>query len=262
MGAPGYALMQDGTQAELPAPPPVPPEAPAAPPLPSFVDVEEQPRLRATIAPASARVRTASRACCQAAIPPAYHAGGRARSPPATAHRALRSGSRDVPGEGVGAQTHDLEFARYNEVVLDTAPSRHALDFLDYPARLGRMLEVRTLEWRVDLAKLAGSTLDERGVGFKCSLRSRRPIAFSSPSTRSGGTISGPAPRSPCCLCTRRWRCGSTNRRRRCTSPGMGSRSPRDRNRHRVGSRLGRTCGARSPYRHRTRTPAPWGSLR
>lgn len=47
-------------------------------------------------------------------------------------------------------------------MVLDTAPSRHALEFLDYPGRLGRMLEARTLEWMVGLAKLAGSTLDDR----------------------------------------------------------------------------------------------------
>ncbi|MBI3202064.1 MAG: hypothetical protein HYZ29_11020, partial [Myxococcales bacterium] len=62
----------------------------------------------------------------------------------------------------VGAQTHELESGRYDEVVLDTAPSRHALEFLDYPGRLGRMLEARTLEWMVGLAKLAGSTLDDR----------------------------------------------------------------------------------------------------
>ncbi|MBK7583617.1 MAG: hypothetical protein IPI67_25915 [Myxococcales bacterium] len=46
--------------------------------------------------------------------------------------------------------------------MLDTAPSRHALEFLDYPGRLGRMLEARTLEWMVGLAKLAGSALDDR----------------------------------------------------------------------------------------------------
>lgn len=57
---------------------------------------------------------------------------------------------------------HELESGRYDEVVLDTAPSRHALEFLDYPGRLGRMLEAKTLEWMVGLARLAGSTLDER----------------------------------------------------------------------------------------------------
>jgi len=57
---------------------------------------------------------------------------------------------------------HELESGRYDEVVLDTAPSRHALEFLDYPARLGRMLEAKTLEWMVGLAKLAGATLEDR----------------------------------------------------------------------------------------------------
>ncbi|MBK7583606.1 MAG: AAA family ATPase [Myxococcales bacterium] len=57
---------------------------------------------------------------------------------------------------------HELNSGRYDEVVLDTAPSRHALEFLDYPGRLGRMLEARTLEWMVGLAKLAGSALDDR----------------------------------------------------------------------------------------------------
>jgi anion-transporting ArsA/GET3 family ATPase len=57
---------------------------------------------------------------------------------------------------------HELESGRWDEVVLDTAPSRHALEFLDYPARLGRMLEAKTLEWMVSLAKLAGATLEDR----------------------------------------------------------------------------------------------------
>lgn len=57
---------------------------------------------------------------------------------------------------------HELESGYYDEVILDTAPSRHALEFLDYPARLGRMLEARTLEWVASLARLAGATLDDR----------------------------------------------------------------------------------------------------
>lgn len=57
---------------------------------------------------------------------------------------------------------HELGSGLYDEVVLDTAPSRHALEFLDYPARLGRMLEARTLEWVAGLARLAGAALDER----------------------------------------------------------------------------------------------------
>ncbi len=57
---------------------------------------------------------------------------------------------------------HELGSGLYDEVVLDTAPSRHALEFLDYPARLGRMLETRTLEWVAGLARLAGVALDDR----------------------------------------------------------------------------------------------------
>lgn len=57
---------------------------------------------------------------------------------------------------------HELGSGLYDEVILDTAPSRHALEFLDYPARLGRMLEARTLEWVAGLARLAGAALDAR----------------------------------------------------------------------------------------------------
>jgi anion-transporting ArsA/GET3 family ATPase len=35
---------------------------------------------------------------------------------------------------------HELESGRWDHVVLDTAPSRHALEFFDYPGRLARML--------------------------------------------------------------------------------------------------------------------------
>ncbi len=57
---------------------------------------------------------------------------------------------------------HELGSGLYDEVILDTAPSRHALEFLDYPARLGRMLEARTLDWVAGLARLAGVALDAR----------------------------------------------------------------------------------------------------
>lgn len=57
---------------------------------------------------------------------------------------------------------HELESGRWDHVVLDTAPSRHALEFLDYPARLARMLEAKTLKWLAGLAKIADAALDER----------------------------------------------------------------------------------------------------
>lgn len=56
----------------------------------------------------------------------------------------------------------ELGSGLYDEVILDTAPSRHALEFLDYPARLARMLEGRSLEWVAGLARLAGVALDVR----------------------------------------------------------------------------------------------------
>lgn len=57
---------------------------------------------------------------------------------------------------------HELASGRYDEVILDTAPSRHALDFLDYPQRLVGLLEGRTLEWFSGLARFAGTALDDR----------------------------------------------------------------------------------------------------
>ncbi len=54
---------------------------------------------------------------------------------------------------------------RYDHVVLDTAPSRHALDFVDYPARLVAMLEARTLRWVAQLAGHAGALLGRRPEG-------------------------------------------------------------------------------------------------
>ncbi len=57
---------------------------------------------------------------------------------------------------------HELESGRWDHVVLDTAPSRHALEFFDYPGRLARMLEARTLKWVAGLARFADSALEDR----------------------------------------------------------------------------------------------------
>lgn len=72
---------------------------------------------------------------------------------------------------------HELESGRYDEVVLDTAPSRHALEFLDYPSRLGRMLEARTLEWVAALGRIAGATLDDRPEGKGLFAWGKRRVA-------------------------------------------------------------------------------------
>ncbi|MCS6899002.1 MAG: ArsA-related P-loop ATPase [Myxococcales bacterium] len=42
---------------------------------------------------------------------------------------------------------HEVDSGDYDEVVLDTAPSRHALAFLTYPNRLLDLLEARALSW-------------------------------------------------------------------------------------------------------------------
>ena len=57
---------------------------------------------------------------------------------------------------------HELESGRWDHVVLDTAPSRHALEFLDYPGKLVRMLEARTLGFIAGLARFADSGDPER----------------------------------------------------------------------------------------------------
>jgi anion-transporting ArsA/GET3 family ATPase len=55
----------------------------------------------------------------------------------------------------------ELESGDYDEVVLDTAPSRHALEFIDYPARLVAMLEGRTVRWLAAMADHAGASVDD-----------------------------------------------------------------------------------------------------
>jgi anion-transporting ArsA/GET3 family ATPase len=46
----------------------------------------------------------------------------------------------------------DLQSGEYDHVVLDTAPSRHALYFLTYPKQLLDLLDARALKWIADLA--------------------------------------------------------------------------------------------------------------
>jgi len=52
----------------------------------------------------------------------------------------------------------------FDVVVIDTAPSRHAIDFVTYPGRLAAMLGGRTVSWLSGLAKRAeGSASSSRG---------------------------------------------------------------------------------------------------
>ncbi|MEZ4226139.1 MAG: ArsA-related P-loop ATPase [Polyangiaceae bacterium] len=57
---------------------------------------------------------------------------------------------------------NDLASGRFDDVVLDTAPSRHALELFDYPAKLVKMLDERTLRFMIGLSRLAGAALEER----------------------------------------------------------------------------------------------------
>ncbi len=61
----------------------------------------------------------------------------------------------------IGLLQHEVDSGEYDEVVLDTAPSRHALAFLTYPARLLGLLEARALAWLAALAKVAEDSPDE-----------------------------------------------------------------------------------------------------
>jgi anion-transporting ArsA/GET3 family ATPase len=60
----------------------------------------------------------------------------------------------------VAIVNQELETGGYDEVVLDTAPTRHALEFLDYPARLVDMLEARTVRWIAAMAAHSGVSLE------------------------------------------------------------------------------------------------------
>ena len=58
----------------------------------------------------------------------------------------------------IGLLQHEVDSGLYDEVVLDTAPSRHALAFLTYPSRLLGLLEAKALSWLAALAKTAELT--------------------------------------------------------------------------------------------------------
>jgi anion-transporting ArsA/GET3 family ATPase len=50
---------------------------------------------------------------------------------------------------------NEVDSGNFDEVVLDTAPSRHALAFLTYPSRLLEMLEAKALAWLATVAEVA-----------------------------------------------------------------------------------------------------------
>lgn len=61
----------------------------------------------------------------------------------------------------VGLVQGEVDSGRFDEVVLDTAPSRNALTFVDYPARLLGLLDAKALVW---LSALGGSATPARGL--------------------------------------------------------------------------------------------------
>ncbi len=56
----------------------------------------------------------------------------------------------------------DVQSGMYDDVILDTAPSRHALELFDYPQKLIKMLDERTLRFMIGLARIAGAALEQR----------------------------------------------------------------------------------------------------
>jgi anion-transporting ArsA/GET3 family ATPase len=53
---------------------------------------------------------------------------------------------------------------RYQVIVIDTAPSRHAIDFVSYPARLASLLGGKTVAWLAGLAERSAQAPAKRGV--------------------------------------------------------------------------------------------------
>jgi anion-transporting ArsA/GET3 family ATPase len=70
-----------------------------------------------------------------------------------------------------------VEDVDYDYLVIDTAPSRNALDFLSYPGRLAVLFEGRAVAW---LGRLADNVahVDERGVGLFASMEKRVEAMF------------------------------------------------------------------------------------
>ena len=78
--------------------------------------------------------------------------------------------------EGAVAGVHDLmsvllvaravDEARYDVVIIDTAPSRHALDLVTYPGRLAALLEGRAVAWIGGLAQRAAGGGGRGGGAF------------------------------------------------------------------------------------------------
>src|SRR5687768_7930832 len=64
-----------------------------------------------------------------------------------------------------------IEDAEYDYLVIDTAPSRNALDFVSYPGRLAVLFEGRAVGWLGNLAKNVAET--DKAPGLFASMEKR-----------------------------------------------------------------------------------------
>ena len=69
-----------------------------------------------------------------------------------------------------------IEDAEYDYLVIDTAPSRNALDFVSYPGRLAVLFEGRAVGWLGSLAKNVAE--NEKGPGLFASMEKRVEALF------------------------------------------------------------------------------------
>jgi anion-transporting ArsA/GET3 family ATPase len=70
-----------------------------------------------------------------------------------------------------------IEEGNYDCLVIDTAPSRNALDFISYPGRLAVLFEGRAVTWLGSIAQNIAH--EERGVGLFASMEKRVEALFS-----------------------------------------------------------------------------------
>jgi anion-transporting ArsA/GET3 family ATPase len=104
---------------------------------------------------------SAVRLCLQYVFEPEPEAHDRVRNNPL--YRALEDGIAGVHELlSVVLVARHAEHAELDAIVIDTAPSRHALDFVTYPGRLAFLLEGRPMAWLAGRAH--GAKGDERGL--------------------------------------------------------------------------------------------------
>jgi anion-transporting ArsA/GET3 family ATPase len=60
---------------------------------------------------------------------------------------------------------HAAAGGAFDVIVIDTAPSRHAIDFVTYPGRLAALLGGRTVAWLAGLAQRAATPPGEARSG-------------------------------------------------------------------------------------------------